>query len=129
MTYPLKQKIDECLTRKEKNLKWLSVQLGISTKTLYNYKEIGNLSLDVILGFTKALDFNFLEDYNNWLREHNEPAISGWSEKEIEYRREATTQMTLTFSIRGNQDTMVNQFGKLITTIKNECDTYGMEII
>jgi hypothetical protein len=129
MNYNLKAKIEETLNSKGKTRDWLAGQLGISEKTLYNYKLIGNLSLEMILKMSAALEFNFLEDYNEWLRENNEPAIASWSEEKIEYKKTSKQLITMSLHLRGEADVFSKSFTAILNTVRKECETYGLELV
>jgi len=129
MEYPIRERIEAQLTHLVKNKLWLAEQIGVSDKTIYNWKSIGNISLENILKLSSALEINFLEDYNQWLRDNDEPAVASWKEEEIAYKTTLKNSMTLTFSVRGDTDALSRHFSKLLNTIRAECSVCGLELV
>lgn len=127
MDYPFTSKIDELLDKKQQTKAWLSDQLGISSRTLYNKKNFAELSLDEILLMTKALQFDFLKDYNDWLRDNAGDSISMVREPETAYQKKEK-YISVELKIRGTYEAIGLHFVDLLKIIRTEGEKLGLEI-
>ncbi|MHB8209179.1 hypothetical protein [Mucilaginibacter sp.] len=125
MNYPFKNKIEALLNSKSKTKEWLSEQMGFSARTLYNRKNFAEFSLQEIVILTKTLEFDFLKDYNAWLKTNSDEEINLLFDPPANYKK--GRKLSINLRITGISESF-KEFDKVIDLINKQGEKYGFEI-
>ncbi|MES2810044.1 MAG: hypothetical protein V4619_15540 [Bacteroidota bacterium] len=99
--YPLLGRVKERLKIKGENTGWLIGQIGRSPRWLDLITDIKKVQVGDILNLSKALEFDFMGDYYEWIG-REVPVLSLLREPEIKYDKPKGEEITLSLTVRGD---------------------------
>lgn len=125
MQYPFIDRVKQALSEKKESFEWLANQIGKSRRWIYN-QSLEELSLELIVKLTEALEFNLLEDYNSWRQAQNENPLFLLSEPAAKYVRQPK-KLNIDFRISTTLDNAELNSSKMLNTIRMDCEKYGYD--
>jgi hypothetical protein len=127
MEYPFKERIKKITDERDKTLVWLAGEINKTDRWIHGIKSINDLTLATITSISSALDFDFLDDYNKWLLDRNEPPLLLFAEPQAPYKKKEK-RISVTLTVSGEHSAVGLHFGKVLDAIKKEGDIYGFDI-
>ncbi|WP_374949586.1 hypothetical protein [Mucilaginibacter sp.] len=128
MEYPFKDKIKQRADKRPITIVQLGSIIGKSDRWIHMIKSIDDVTLDMINKISTALEFDFLADYNFWLKSNNMPMITQWHDPPVEYKKKSK-DVTVTFGIRGERTKIALHMAEILSAIQTQVETYGMEVV
>lgn len=125
MKYPFIDKVKQALSEKKESFEWLANQIGKSRRWIYN-QSLEELSLEVILKLTEALEFNLLEDYNSWRQAQNEHPLFLLNEPAAKYIKQPK-KLNIDFRISTTLNNAELNSSKVLHAIRTDCEKYGYD--
>lgn len=135
--YPFMDKIRSRINElddPEKTITWLAKEIGRAPRWFYDIEDFGKIPYQIIQDICRLLDFNFVEDYNQWRLKNNQSSLYVVNDPQEDYKREkqATVsvekKITVSVQIEAPVTIMLERFGQFLNEIQEGAEKYGFEI-
>ena len=125
--YPFLDRIRIALNEKNKKLTWLSSEIEKSERWFYNITDFQKLEIGVVDKISTLLDKNFMQDYNAWRLQHEQPAMHILGEPGMNHQVEVKrTHIQLRLSAPAN--VAEENMSKMLMAIRREGEKLGFDI-
>ena len=127
-TYPFLDRIRTRIDNMEgKSLTWLAGELGKTPRSLYNITDFTKVTLGDIDKISALLEINFIEDYNRWLLDHQEAALSIWQDSQEPYEPKIN-RVTVNLKISAPEQIAEENLSKMISEIRRSGEKLGFKL-
>lgn len=125
--YPVMKIVRERLADIGKDLNWLGLQTGRTTRWYHGNPEIEKIEYQVLVKMSKALNFDFIADHRKYLGEASSVLVGSFQEQNADYQKQEK-KIHLQMSIAGTVFTIQQNYPKLLQLLQDEAEKMGFEI-